>query len=287
MAWASSWCHRGVLAAVALLVGNDLRVVVKAFLAPPSSVVRSKAHIGSPSVSNLPYWSRPQASTATTHLFETATWSVQIEQVSSKRRALDALVFRGMSKSAAQLLSEHQKQPSAQASTTSTTRTIRTEQEAIDHLLPGYDAQGNPRTTASPRPVQFVAISTARDSFPSFCANTQGVVGVVRAQIQPDHHSTQLDPSLTADDPATCVYMSNLSVHAAARRRGIGSQLVQAVEDYAQQQSIVRVVLTVEATNEGAIQMYQARGYIPDTMIHKDEKGQEDDEYCTMRKVVI
>ncbi len=109
---------------------------------------------------------------------------------------------------------------------------------------------------------------------------TEGVLGSVEAVREYAQEGD--DPSLVS------IELKNLSVHATARRRGIGKALTEAVQEYARHQvSLVEkqesrrcsgtVHLAVESGNKGAIQLYKETGFVcPNNLV-------EGDELCNLR----
>ena len=62
-------------------------------------------------------------------------------------------------------------------------------------------------------------------------------------------------------DPVDHIYLDDFSVTAAYRNRGIGSALICAAEDYAEQIGSRAVLLHVEKTNASAMRFYERSGY--------------------------
>ena len=62
-------------------------------------------------------------------------------------------------------------------------------------------------------------------------------------------------------DPVDHIYLDDFSVMAAYRNKGIGSALIRAAEEYAEQTGSRAVILHVEKTNASAIRFYERMGY--------------------------
>jgi GNAT superfamily N-acetyltransferase len=61
--------------------------------------------------------------------------------------------------------------------------------------------------------------------------------------------------------PLRKAFVLNLVVDAQCRRRGIGSQLIRAIRDWAVQRSLDRVEVNVFAANSDAVRFYQQEGF--------------------------
>ena len=186
---------------------------------------------------------------------------IDIELVSTKKRALDVRVFRELSETPAEYISKYIPKESI------------TEEEAINLLMPGYDENGNYIHHVSPHipEVYFAAIHTKKGLVDQQYDRCNGVVGVVRAQIR-NPKNTNRCPDLSAlkqykenmEDLPPHVYLSNISVHHTQQRKGIGTKLLSAVTKYAKSQmgyDVDWIILDVESENFGAIEMYKRYGY--------------------------
>ncbi|MGE6379494.1 GNAT family N-acetyltransferase [Peribacillus muralis] len=71
------------------------------------------------------------------------------------------------------------------------------------------------------------------------------------------------DPNITIDKEAEVddLYLDTISVDPNYQGKGIGSALIQYVEEYAKQMGYPRVSLVVENENEGASRLYNKLGY--------------------------
>ncbi|AOH53113.1 hypothetical protein ABE28_002025 [Peribacillus muralis] len=71
------------------------------------------------------------------------------------------------------------------------------------------------------------------------------------------------DPNITIDKEAEAddFYLDTISVDPNYQGKGIGSALIQYVEEYAKQKGYSRVSLVVENVNEGASRLYNKLGY--------------------------
>ena len=202
---------------------------------------------------------------------------IQIEKVSSKARALDAFVFRGLQISAARFCEQEAQE----------TRVSWSLAEAIDELMKGYNDCGDPiNSFPSPHmiPKQFAAILVDEKDFDEFSRDSNGLVGIIRAQarninatkgndasssLERSKQSTIMRPEAFVpyqmDQPH--VYLSNLRVSDQLRRQGIGNALVRAVLEYTQSLSLTYTVLTVEEGNCEAIRLYERNGFVAENEI--------------------
>jgi ribosomal protein S18 acetylase RimI-like enzyme len=88
-----------------------------------------------------------------------------------------------------------------------------------------------------------------------FVAEVAGQVAgfvCVWARVQPD------EPD---DDPTQYAYVSDLVVGGAYRRRGIGSRLLSAAEDYARMRGAASLRIGVLARNAAARHLYESAGF--------------------------
>ncbi|MCX7597635.1 MAG: GNAT family N-acetyltransferase [Armatimonadetes bacterium] len=76
----------------------------------------------------------------------------------------------------------------------------------------------------------------------------------------------------------------SLAVRPSHRRQGIGSRLMDAVEDLARQRGLKALVLLVRPDNEAALAMYRKRGY---TVVSREERTDEAAMYELMRLVLV
>lgn len=58
-------------------------------------------------------------------------------------------------------------------------------------------------------------------------------------------------------------HVTNIAVHPDYRRRGIGNQLLLAIEKLALERGVNRLTLEVRVSNEGAQRLYRKLGYMP------------------------
>ncbi len=187
-----------------------------------------------------------------------------IEQVNSKRRALDVKVFRQFSISAAEfLISANNKRDNdncncddgskvtldpcntltgGEASITCR-RTVKlmTEEEAIDLLMPGYDEFGNYilQSAATTTSTTIATSAAATSSFPS----TNSEVYFVAVLNDDDANGKDFNnqngvvgvvSAKLHHFPSPHVYLANMRVHPLVQRRGIGSALLSSVCQYAE-----------------------------------------------------
>ncbi len=74
----------------------------------------------------------------------------------------------------------------------------------------------------------------------------------------------QLYPSFSSTSLARVFVLNDLFVHASARRQGVASQLLAAVERYAWQMGAARVSLNVTRDNSAGQALYRAQGWRQD-----------------------
>ena len=77
---------------------------------------------------------------------------------------------------------------------------------------------------------------------------------------------TQLYPSFSSGAMAPIFILNDLFVAPEARRRGVGSALLQAAADHGRRAGAVRLVLSTEVTNTTAQSLYEAAGWKRDTV---------------------
>jgi ribosomal protein S18 acetylase RimI-like enzyme len=232
--------------------------------------------------------------------------AVLIERVATKKRALDVNIFRGFTISPAEYIKrEIGKQKAAAAAAAAAAGTCKddetkiiviSEDEAIDHLMRGYDDRGdyiNPSSLNAPA-VQFAALYRSQeevggdddaDVLIQSYAKQNSVMGVVSAQIRSrDSPITMQDietgscssisptAGMTMKQLPPHVYLANMRVDGRMQRRGVGTALLSAVTSYAETQEDISVILLdVYNDNLGAIRMYERHGYR--YMYQNDEFG--------------
>ena len=188
--------------------------------------------------------------------------TIEIELVSTKKRALDLRIYKNFSVTPEEYIYEQkEKEPGAETSIT--------KDEAIDLLMPGYDERGNYIEIIPPNghELNFVAIhkshsQSGEDAPNTMYARQNGVVGTVRAQPRNLKETFIWEDPLDMQRLPPHLYLSNLSVHEDLRRRGIGNALISAVASYASSmEGVDAVILCVDNTNIGAIRMYENDGY--------------------------
>ena len=210
--------------------------------------------------------SRNDASDSATAPRLRAAADYYIEESATKQSALDVQVFRGFSSSAGEHRSE-QRQLGNDIS----------EQEAVDLLMEKYDESGRYvayRVPGHEPQTYFVALYnynteiSREDAF--FRQN--GIVGVVSAQLRrrlPLIVGTEPAPTAMWDSvtlPSPHVFVANMSVDTIMRRKGVASELLDAIGKYATDWSDhigekVPLVLTVDNDNGGAIRLYEKVGF--------------------------
>jgi GNAT superfamily N-acetyltransferase len=77
---------------------------------------------------------------------------------------------------------------------------------------------------------------------------------------------TQLFPSFSSVGMARIFILNDLFVAPQARRRGIGSALLQAAAEYARSEAAIWLVLSTELTNTTAQSLYEKEGWKRDTL---------------------
>jgi ribosomal protein S18 acetylase RimI-like enzyme len=63
--------------------------------------------------------------------------------------------------------------------------------------------------------------------------------------------------------PVRRIYVQHIAVHEDARRSGVASALMRALEDAARAKSVNRIVLDVWVANEDAQEFFRAKGFAP------------------------
>lgn len=197
-----------------------------------------------------------------------------IEKVASKQRALDVKVFRQFSIPVEQYIMDYYEKNNI----------FLTESEALDRLMPGFNENGEYQKHVGPdeREVQFVAIYDEQNpTLDERYSMTNGVMGVVCAQIRCRNISSDVVTNHLSSSKVLPphVYLANLRVDEMMRRKGIGTSLMKAVEEYASSNNINTIILSVDHDNHGAIQMYQRHGFE-----HVEEN--EGYEYGSMMKIL-
>ena len=203
--------------------------------------------------------------------------NIEVELVSTKRRALDVLIFRNLRISPAEYI---QKEKAAGDGTVS-----MSEDEALDHLMSGYDDQGNDIKSLSPESYIAAMLNNIDESGADSTNSPnerhderhdhdhdhdrqKDVVGCVRVQITKETSaataSFSADFPNIKDDLPPHVFLSNMEVGEMHRRKGIGTKLLSAVSSFAKcqdQEGINLILLDVDNHNIGAINMYEMYGY--------------------------
>jgi len=77
---------------------------------------------------------------------------------------------------------------------------------------------------------------------------------------------TQLYPSFSSGAMAPIFILNDLFVAREARRRGVGSALLDAAADYGRRIGAIRLVLSTEVTNTTAQSVYERMGWKRDTV---------------------
>ena len=208
-----------------------------------------------------------------------------VEEVKTKRRALDVRVFRGFGESQAEYISNQKDEAGTNIS----------EDEADDILIPHYDGKGRytkmqPNRCGYDQEVFFAAIynpdkSNANDDPHHLFEDTNGVIGVVSAQLRQQspfivgssvNSTDHTNPAVQIPSPH--IYLANMRVHVKLRRRGIGEGLLSAVVEYAKKMSEkdevnLPITLSVDSDNTAAVKMYEKFGF---------EYTEKNDVFCIM-----
>ncbi|KAL7507607.1 hypothetical protein ACHAXN_010208 [Cyclotella atomus] len=183
-----------------------------------------------------------------------------IEMVSTKARALDVKVFRGLSKSAAEYISEQHEMGNEISETI-----------AIDHLMKNYNDNGhyivesyNNLLLPHEPEDYFIALYNGTDSmYGASMARQNGIAGLVRTQLCHRPPSVLVLPS-TVPISSTHMYVSNMRVGDNMQRRGIGMALLSYIKDYVSsldEDKNIPLVLSVDSDNIGAIRLYEKFGF--------------------------
>mmetsp|Transcript_30059 Transcript_30059/g.71537 ORF Transcript_30059/g.71537 Transcript_30059/m.71537 type:complete len:276 (-) Transcript_30059:221-1048(-) len=203
-----------------------------------------------------------------------------IEEVTTRRRALDVLVFQGSSATADEY---------ATARRGSGGGVPAGEDDAIDALTDGFDDRG--RFTGGGTPfyyepqVYFIAAASGggRDAP---LERQRGVIGSVSAQLR--RRSPLIAgggdaagagrPPPSVPMPAPHVYVADMLVHATARRLGVGGALLRAVSGYTRDWEVemderIPMVLSVDSDNGAARSLYEQFGF---------DYLEENDIFCVM-----
>ena len=215
------------------------------------------------------------------------THSWVIEEVTTRRRALDVLVFQGSSATADEC-----------ASMQSSGKAVPSTDDVIDVLTDGFDDRG--RFTGGGTPfyyepqVYFVAIISEGERDASL-ERQHGVIGAVSAQLR--RRSPLIAGGGTGAEetggaagagagrplpsvpmPTPHVYVADMLVHATERRRGVGGALLRAVSGYTrdwedEMDERVLMVLSVDSDNGAARSLYEQFGF---------DYLEENDIFCAM-----
>jgi ribosomal protein S18 acetylase RimI-like enzyme len=209
-------------------------------------------------------------------LFSSSNMPITVERVSTKKRSLDVKVYRGLQMSPKEYISKRIKEENGNSVF------YMTEEEAIDLLMKGYDKHGDLINHVSPndRPVYFSAVyepNVQQDDksideireLERMFSRQNGVMGIVSAQVKnrgngnlkvipPKNIHDLLDPS----NLPSHVYLANMSVDDAMRRRGVGTQLLESVTNFCRALDDVQIiVLSVYKNNIGAVRLYESHGF--------------------------
>lgn len=143
-----------------------------------------------------------------------------------------------------------------------------TEQEVIDRLTNFFVQEGN-RFSSN----QFlVKIADGETAGMILCYHGSDAETIDRPILDELRRITN-DPTLTIDKEADEdeYYIDALAVSPEWGGRGIGTELIQAAEQHAQQRGYGKIALNVEQYNERACSLYKKLGYVTDkeTIINK------------------
>ena len=196
-----------------------------------------------------------------------------IEEVTTRRRALDVLAFQGSCATADEYATARRSPgddaPGADDAV----------DDAVDALTAGFDDRG--RFTGGGTPpwyepqVFFVAVTEDREGGRDApLGGRHGVIGAVSAQLR--RRSPLIAGGAGGDGggrpppsvrmPAPHVYVADMLVHATARRRGVGGALLRAVSGYTrdwgeEMDEPVPMVLSVDSDNGAARSLYEQFGF--------------------------
>jgi ribosomal protein S18 acetylase RimI-like enzyme len=79
---------------------------------------------------------------------------------------------------------------------------------------------------------------------------------------------TQLYPSFSSASAAPILVLNDLFVRPEARRKKVGSMLLDAAARYGREAGAARLTLSTEVTNEGAQALYELEGWVRETSFY-------------------
>ena len=131
----------------------------------------------------------------------------------------------------------------------------------LDALVPLFDGyrQFYGRTADRPGARAFLAERMARGDSAVLLARDAGWTAAGFAQLYPSFSSTRM---------ARIYILNDLYVAPPARRRGVGSSLLQAATDWARAAGAIRLTLATALDNRAAQALYESRGWARDTAFH-------------------
>ena len=217
-----------------------------------------------------------------------------IEKVSTKRRALDVMVFEGLGRPSNEFILDHNGTSNERNDRrrNNETNVVFLEDKDVDLLMQDYDEHGRqiqlqPKQCRYGQEIYFAAIcnqyridvqrSRKRSEIEGIdtenIERTNGVVGVVSAQLR--QRSPLIAGSSIGDNnhtnpavqiPFVHIYLSNMKVCESLQRKGIGTGLLAAVVEYSRelssgQRDNIPIVLSVDTDNAGAVNLYENFGF--------------------------
>lgn len=116
------------------------------------------------------------------------------------------------------------------------------------------------RETDSPPPTHVWIEELLRDGHGAWllAEAEEQIVGFLSVRLRQAVHEPFLVPEVRA-------VVDNLGILPAWQRRGIGRQLMDAAEQWAREHGARRLILSVWEFNAGALEFYEALGYVPFT----------------------
>lgn len=135
----------------------------------------------------------------------------------------------------------------------------------LTRLFDGYRVFYRQRSDADAAG-RFLAERFAREDSVLFVAGTSAEAPASGARLA---GFTQLYPSLSSVSMARIYVLNDLFVDPAARRAGVGGELLEAAHAFARREGAVRVSLETALDNHAAQRLYERLGYVRDAEFHR------------------